>query len=506
MPPSMTPALQTSNLSKTFGATRALTDLTLKAAPGEVHVLLGQNGSGKSTLIKILSGYHIPDPGGSVSIMRTPLTFGSPSAAYRLGCRFVHQDLGLIASETVRDNILVGSGFPSRFATISNRHANEIAASALARVGARLDPRRPVRGLSASERTGVALARALRDNPEYPPSVVILDEPTSTLTHQEADQLLVMIATAASNGVAVLFVTHDLDEAMTVGHRVSVLRDGRLVWSSAVDAVDRRTLAVYLGAEMTARGLEIEAEQRAGTGGTGPQRLTVAGLSATVVRDCSLTVRAGEVVGIAGLTGSGRDEILGAIFGAFPRSGTVSVGGKTVAPHRPDLSIAAGLAYLPSDRQERAGHAGLPAYENISLTNLRAFWRRLLVRHRQERRNAAVWFSRLMVRPADVSALLSTFSGGNQQKILLAKWLQLEPAVLLLDDPTQGVDVVATAQLHEVLLDLARSGAAILVSSSDLEELSSICERVLVMRGGRITVKVEGSDISPSRLKSELIG
>jgi ribose transport system ATP-binding protein len=344
----MKPVLEVSRLSKSFASTRALSDVSLAIGPGEVHVLLGQNGSGKSTLIKVLSGYHAPDPGGFVRIDGRDLKFNATGQSYRFGCRVVQQDLGLIPTLSVLDNLTLGGpGFPTRAWTIKRKDSYVQARGDLARLRLEIDPRRLVSALSASERTGVAVARALREDPAHPPRLLVLDEPTATLPVNEVDYLLDMVTHMAATGVGILYVTHHLGEVFRVAQAVSVLRDGVVVGSGTIDQFDHQSL-VHLVAGEELETEELESRKRKGShtvDRTGSAVLEVTGLHAGPVRGVSLKVFAGEIVGIAGLSGSGRDTVLGAVFGALPRrAGDVTIAGEPLAASRPDLSIARGVA------------------------------------------------------------------------------------------------------------------------------------------------------------------
>ena len=503
------PALQVVRLSKSFTRTRALADADLTIAPGEVHALLGQNGSGKSTLIKILSGYHMPDPGGTVHIAGTELPFEAPVQSYRLGCRIVQQDLGLVLTLSVLDNLALSSGFPTAAGTIKPKAALAQARQDLAKLHLDIDPRVPVSMLSASQRTGVAVARAIRDDPDYPPRLLILDEPTATLPVDEVDSLLDMVQRMAATGVGVLYVTHHLGEVFRIGDRLTVLRDGHIVGSGPVGQFDHdKVVHLLVGEELEKEETEARAERTARAARRRePPILEVTNLSGGAVADVSMAISPGEIVGLAGLTGSGRDELLGRIFGSFPRSGgDVRLRGEDLADSRPDLAIGRGVAYLAPDRKTSGGVMNMTARENLTLPNLQPFWKGALLRRKLELTRTQAWFERLDVRPAGTfNEPLSIFSGGNQQKILFGKWLSQEPSVFLLDEPTQGVDVGAKADLHKELRVAADAGAAVLISSSDLEELADLCNRVLVIVDGRIAAELVGSNVTETSITREFM-
>jgi ribose transport system ATP-binding protein len=488
-------ALAIENLSKSFAGNPALSRLDLSVAPGEVHALVGHNGSGKSTLIKILSGYHTPDPGGSVWVGGKSLHLGSPDHSYRLGCRFVHQDLGLIGTASILDNLAFGAGYPTRLGTIRRRAALADAEATLKTVGLHADPRAQVSALGAAQRTELAVARALRHNVEGPPHVLVLDEPTAALPTDEVDRLLRTIRSVAAAGVGVLFVTHHVDEVFRIADRVTVLRNGTRVGTTRIEDTDRPTLVTHLAGENAD---EVTRTVDAGPDSPSPPVLEVERLSAGPLDKVSFSARSGEILGLAGLTGSGRETALAAAFGAIPRDGgQVLVNGRPLLPARPDRAVAAGMAFLPGDRKAQAGVMSLSATENLTLANLRPYWRRLRLRRGQEAREAATWFTRLAVQPSGAGAMqLSGFSGGNQQKILLGKWLRLGLPMFLAESPTQGVDIGAKAELHHQLITAAQRGAAVVVSSTDIEELITLCSRVLVLWKGRITDELAGNRLS----------
>jgi len=496
----MSAVLEVESVSKTFTRTKALSGVSMTIEPGEVHALLGQNGSGKSTLIKILSGYHAPDLGGGIRIQGTELPTQSPVQSYRLGCRFVQQDLGLVNTLSVLDNMSLGSGFPTSFGTIRGKATYRQAKQDLERLSLDIDPKALVATLSASERTGVAIARALREDPEYPACLLVLDEPTATLPVDEVDQLLDRVSAMAATGVGVLYVTHHLGEVFRVARNVSVFRDGVVVGAGPVKNFDHAGIVELLaGEELLAEETESRRERAARAAAREHETLfEVKDLRAGALAGVSFSVERGEIVGIAGLAGSGRDSVLGASFGALSRSdGEVTVTGTAIPAGRPDVAIGRGVAYLASDRKVGGGVMTMSARENLTLPDLKPFWKGGILRRKAETSRTKEWFERLSVRPANaINDPLSIFSGGNQQKILFGKWLSQKPSVFLLDEPTQGVDVGAKADLHRELLAAAENGAAVVVSSSDLEELADLCDRVLVIVDGRISAELEGADLT----------
>jgi ribose transport system ATP-binding protein len=498
--PGASPSLGIHALSKTFATKTVLNSFELELQPGEIHVLLGQNGSGKSTLIKILSGYHVPDPGGKVEVGGRELHFGSPASSYNLGCRFVHQDLGLVETSSVLDNLFFGTGFPTTAGMIRRGPARKKARAALAGVGLEIDPDVMISTLAAAERTGVAVARALLSEDSDRPLVLVLDEPTATLPVNEINRLLSTLRATAATGVSILYVTHHIDEVTDFADRVSVLRDGELIDTWPVAKLDRKRLIHQL------IGTELEKVQRLESPHADtrahPPILTVSDLHAGPLDGLALQAWSGEVTGVCGLTGSGRETILGAIFGALPReAGDVRVDNELLPPLRTDAAIRTGVAYLPADRRASGGVMDMTAQENLTLVNLRPFWRRLFLHRKLESAEVNKWFEDLDIRPRDgAAAPLKTFSGGNQQKVLFAKWLREVPKVLLLDDPTQGVDVGAKAELHRHVLTTAKAGAAVIVSSTEVEELVTLCSRVLVIQEGKVVDEITGDRLTATAL------
>lgn len=502
--PAPAAVLRVHSLTKTFVGGRALDGVDLDIAAGEVHALLGENGSGKSTLIKILSGYHRPDPGGSVQVGGHELVFGSAHSSYELGARFVHQDLGLIESESIIDNLAFGPGFPTKWGTIRAKVAFDRARQALEQMDLDVDPKRTVASLSPAQKTGVAVARALLTDEGSPVHLLVLDEPTARLPEEEVEHLLRTVRAVARRGVGVLYVTHRLDEVFEIAGRASVLRDGVKIASEPVAGLTREVLLhQLLGSAMESSHRSLAPKSRVGT-----PTLRVENLSSEVLRNVSVEVFPGEVVGIAGITGSGRDALCATLFGARPRdSGTVQVRDQPVAAMRPDLTIECDVAYVPAERKLHGCFLDLSARENIGIANLKDFWRRPSLSRSGEIAMTRRWFERFSVRPAEgINQPMSSFSGGNQQKVVFGKWFQRVPALFLLDEPTQGVDVGAKAELHNALFDAALAGAAILISSSDADELVATCDRVIVLRSGRVVETLEGDEITVHSLTRAALG
>lgn len=504
MASSTPPALALDGVTKSFGGRTVLQPTHLTVMPGEIHMLLGQNGSGKSTLIKVLSGLHRPDA-GHCTIAGRELTFGTPESSHALGLRFVHQDLGLIEDASVTDNLHFGDGFPTRWGTVSGRLAKSKAREALDRVGLDLDPRTSVADLTAAQRTGIAVARALAGAEQA--TVLVLDEPTASLPASEVAHLHSMLRTTAAKGVGVLYVTHHLDEVYALAQRVSILRDGVLVLSAAVQSTPRQDLVhALVGGELEEVRREAD-HSAAPVGGAAPPLLQVDDVTGDALHGVTFSVRAGEIIGIYGLTGSGRESVLGAIFGARPREGgSVRVRGESLSQYRPAASVRVGMAYVPPDRKVAGAFMDLTAAENLAISDVRRFWSRGFLRSEMEQKDAAAWFERLDIRPRQGARLpLRTFSGGNQQKVVMGRWLRIDPQVLLLDEPTQGVDVGAKAELHRQILAASARGTAVVVSSTDVEELVTLSDRVLIMRAGRVAEELTGERVTENAINRSFL-
>jgi ribose transport system ATP-binding protein len=479
-------------VSKTFPAQRALAEVDLDLEPGKVHALLGQNGSGKSTLIKILAGYHTPDPGSAAWLDGEPLTLGSPSAAHRAGLRFIHQDLGLVPGLDVVDNLALGTRYAGRW-WLRERSEAAAARALLRDFTDEVDVRRPLRDLSPAQQTIVGIARALRDRVAGG-GVLILDEPTATLPEHEVEVLFETVRRVQCTGAAVLYVTHRLGEVFELADTVTVLRDGVNVGTKAVSDTDHADLITQIA------GQPLEQLYPAPPGKREQVVLSAKRLSGDTVREAGFELHSGEILGVAGVDGSGRDELNSLLFGRHPAaSGEILVDGRAPGPAGPSSSIEAGIGYLPADRRNLAATPTMTVAENVTLPRI---GKRPLVwlSRRSETRDALGWIRRLRVVPADPQRPFSTLSGGNQQKALLARWLRCGSRVLLLDEPTQGVDVGGKRAIYDALGEAARNGAGVIVASSDADELAEICERVLVFREGHLTTALEGPELTASAI------
>ena len=489
--------LRIEHLSKTFPGQVALSDVDLEVAPGEVHALVGQNGSGKSTLIKILAGYHQPDPGGQAWVDGTPLTLGDGPAAAAAGVRFVHQDLGLVGLLNAVENIALTAGYiTGRGSKIQWKQ--EVARTKVALDGlgvGHIDLKVSVDTLPPAHRTAIAIARALV-RWEDGANLLILDEPTATLPGEDVQRLFEVIHRLKERGVSILYVSHHLDEVFELADRVTVLRDGVKVGTVPVETLDHKGLVELIVGhhiETTSATVNIPNSQ---------PLLAVRGMSGGSVTHIDLDVAPGEIVGVAGITGSGREHVLGLIAGQLPRlTGEVSVAGTTIENYAPRQAIQAGVAFVPAERGLRGTVGPMNVRENLSIADVGRHFLGGRLRHKREMEETNHWIDRLSIKTSGPEAMIGSLSGGNQQKVMFGKALRLSPKLLLLDEPTQGIDIGAKDQIHRLIDEAAAEGVATLVASTDTDELVRLCHRVVVLADGRVIATLVGDHISTERIE-----
>lgn len=494
--------LDVRDLSKTYPGQVALNHATLQVRPGEVHALVGQNGSGKSTLIKLLGGYVKADHGSDVRLLGRSVDLWSMPHDDRQLIRIVHQDLGLVPTLSTVENLGLGRGFARGFAgRLLWRREVRRAQELLLRFGLAPDVRRPVGQLSAAERAAVAIVRALQDWDADTPGLLILDEPTASLNRGEVDALFREVRRVAELGVGVLFVSHALDEVLELADRITVLRDGNVVASGVESHSLDATALVELIVGRKATDLYPSTRPDVGR-----ELLEAEMIFGITLRGLTFKLYAGEILGFAGLVGSGREEVAGSLFGATPRFAGKVLLNKTKIFATPRDSIRAGLAYVPADRKSVGLDPQERLVEHVPLPRLGPAQGRLRLRHRRLRRDVAQWVERLDVQPPILGRRMEKFSGGNQQKAVLARWLRTEPKVLLLDEPTQGVDVGAKASIYAQITEAASQGLGVVIASSDAEELVHLCHRVLIMRSGAVAAELVGPSLTEERLIAETLG
>ena len=494
----MSALLSIRNLTKTFPGDVALDHADFEIGLGETHALLGQNGSGKSTLIKILAGYHQPDPGWSADFGLTPLELGDGRAAAHAGIRFVHQDLGLVESISTVENLALGFGYQTGFGGhISWRAETKRAQELLSDLGfADFDVRLPVGALSPAQRTAVAIARALQGWEEGV-DLLVLDEPTSSLPAEDVDRLFDAIRRLHDRGISVLYVTHLMDEVFEIADRVTVLRDGKHVATVPITELDHESLVeLIVGHRVEAGAASLDARPDA------EAVLVLERLAGHRLGGLTLQVAPGEVVGVAGITGSGREDVVALTTGQIPREGgRVVVNGKPVRNFDPRSAIRSGASFVPADRVSQGTIPLMTVRENLTLAELGSLWRAGHLSRRAETAECDKWIDKLAIKTPSAETAIAALSGGNQQKVLFGKGLRLEPSVLVLDEPTRGIDVGAKEEIHRLIDQLASQGDAVLIASTDTEELVRLCHRVVVLAGGKVTSEIVGTDITDERIE-----
>lgn len=486
------PILEMRNISKTFGSTRALSNVSLTVNAGEVHALMGENGAGKSTLMKVLSGAYKADPGGEILIDGKRVVAGDPNKAKESGIAVIYQELSLAPILTVAQNMFLGAE-PARFGVVDRAGARKRAEPILKRLGIGFAPSQLVASLSLGERQMVEIARALTTNAR----IIVMDEPTTSLTTRETDRLFEVIAGLKAQGMAIVYISHRMEEIYQLADRVSVLRD-----SAFVGTLERKDLsASKLVSMMVGRDLSSFYKKK-------HQNSAFASDAVFSVRDmgdgrrvlgCSFDVHAGEVLGIAGLVGSGRTELARLIFGADKRStGSIVLNGKDIAISSPREALDAGIAYLTEDRKSLGLFLDMSINENINIgviaTDAHPGG---VLNFASARTRASSAVESLSIRARDTEINVGALSGGNQQKALIARLLETKPRVIILDEPTRGVDVGAKSEIYRIIDELAQSGIAIIVISSDLPEIIGIADRVMVMREGQFAGEVHGDAGKP---------
>jgi ABC-type sugar transport system ATPase subunit len=489
-------ALEATSIGKSFGVSRVLHDVSVRVAAGQVHALLGENGAGKSTLIRIVAGVLHPDS-GAVAVGPAVGPFHDPRDAERNGVAALHQELAVVPGLSVAENVMLGHGMPHRFGFVRWAALRRRVAAIFARLGYSIDVRRDAASLSKIERTMTLLARAL----SVEARLLILDEPTASLTDVEREMLFTAIRRAAAIGVGVLYVSHRLDEVFEIADVYTILRNGEVVDSGDIAAATPTTVV----ATMTGR--TIDAIFPARHSASGEPMLAVRSLGGRRIRQVRLDVAGGEIVGVAGLAGSGRSELLRIVGGAQQHStGSVKLAGHELRLRHPWRGQRRGIVYIPEDRRE-AGLVPDTAERNLNVTTIaRHTVVGPFVSTTAERRHAAGLWTRFSVRGAAPDQPVLNLSGGNQQKVMLAKFLALQPRIVLLDDPTHGVDVGTKVEIYRTITDLAAGGAAVLIVSSELLELIGLCHRIIVLHEGRKVAEFVHDDFDEGRILSACFG
>jgi rhamnose transport system ATP-binding protein len=490
--------LRATDVTKAYAGVQALKRASLELRAGEVHALVGENGAGKSTLIKILTGAVQPDS-GEISLDGRSLERLTPASAKSLGIAAIYQQPALFGELTVAENIALGIERTGRWGRVDWRARHRRAEELLGRVGARIDPEIDAGELSMPQQQLVEIARALGADAR----VLILDEPTASLSKEDTDNLFRVVRELREQGVGMIYISHRLEELPVIADRVTVLRDGNTIATRDMTDVNREQLIGM----MVGRELASVFPKRTVPLGDTVLELRGVGCRASGVSGIDLTVRAGEIVGLSGLVGAGRSELARTIFGLTPADrGEILVRGKPVRIGSPADAIAHGIAYVPEDRRRHGVVLEMPVSENVTLAALGNLTRFGALDFRRERELAADYTRRLGVKTASIRSLVSTLSGGNQQKVALSRWLLTKPTLLVLDEPTQGIDVGAKSEIHELMTELAEQGVAILMISSELPEILGMSDRIAVMHGRTIVSVLDRAEATPERVLARALG
>jgi methyl-galactoside transport system ATP-binding protein len=479
------PLLEMRGIVKDFPGVRALNGVSLTVRPGTVHALMGENGAGKSTLMKCLFGIYKRDA-GEVLLEGAPVDFKSPKDALEQGVAMVHQELNQALKRNVMDNIWLGR-YPSRFGLVSERQMYQKTQDVFQNLGLSIDPHRVMGSMSVAQRQMVEIAKAV----SYDAKIIVLDEPTSSLTDEEVGHLFRIIRTLRARGCGIIYISHKMEEILQISDDITVMRDGaHVATEAAADMTMDKIIRLMVGRELTERF---------------PPKRSVPGEIIFEIKDlcsryapvknASLNLRRGEIVGLAGLAGAGRSELLENIFGISAReSGTLLLNGKKILNRSPREAIANGFAFLTEERRATGIFGILSITDNTTLSALQKYRRAgILISDQKRRKDTDHMIHRLAVKTASRSTQIRTLSGGNQQKVILARWLLTTPAVLLLDEPTRGIDVGAKYEIYQLMEELAEAGKSILMASSELPELLGVCHRIYVMSGGEITGEVNAA-------------
>jgi rhamnose transport system ATP-binding protein len=479
------PKIVLSGISKSFPGVRALRKVALELYPGEVTALIGENGAGKSTLVKTMTGIYQPDE-GEIRVNGIPVVLPSPHAAFQAGITAIHQETVLFDELSVAENIFLGHAPKTRFKTIDWRSMNARATQLLQEIGAaHIGAEMRLKDLNIANKHLVAVARALSVNAE----IVIMDEPTAALSHKEIQDLFDLINLLKEQGKAILFISHKFDEIYRIADRYTVFRDGEMVGKGALkDATQGEIVRMMVG-----RSIEQAFPKKPVV--PGPEVLKVVGYShPTEFADIGFSLREGEILGFYGLVGAGRSELMQALFGVTkPSRGAVNIAGSVAVIRSPAEAVAKGIVYVPEDRGKQGAVIGMPIFQNITLPSLKATTKNGLLQLKEELDLAREYSSRLDLRAASLDQDVGNLSGGNQQKVVIAKWLATKPRVIILDEPTKGIDIGSKAAVHGFMSELASQGLAVIMVSSELPEIMGMSDRIIVMREGRIVSEFENN-------------
>jgi len=491
--------LQMENITKRFPGVLALSKVHFDLRPGEVHLILGENGAGKSTLIKILSGVYRPDE-GEISIEGKRVEIQKPHQAKKLGISTIYQDFALIPHLTVAQNIFLGREMTEHRVPflLDNEGMNDTCRNLIKNLELPLDPTETVSRLNTAEKQLVEIARALSTRSK----ILIMDEPTSTLTPREIDRLFAMVFQLKEQGVGIIYISHRLEEAERIGDRITVLRDGKYIDTRPVKGTSiDHFIGLMVGEEISER-FPKENTQKGG------EVLNVRHLTQSpFFEDVNFSLFAGEIIGVAGLLGSGKERVLRSVAGVEPYSeGAITIGGSLARITSSRDAINQGISYLPSDRKEEGIVARMAVTENITLSSLKHYCRLGILRKKREKKSATDFAGKLQIKMANIRTLLEYLSGGNQQKVIIARSLCCRSQIFFFDEPTQGIDIGAKVEIYHLLNELVRHGAGVVISSAELPELIGMCDRILAMYQGRVTGEFSGPEATQENLLRAIFG
>tara|TARA_R110002049_G_scaffold87666_5_gene222180 strand:- start:2329 stop:3849 length:1521 start_codon:yes stop_codon:yes gene_type:complete len=491
------PVIALDGITKTFPGVTALSKVALQLYPGQVTALVGENGAGKSTVVKILTGIYQPTD-GQILVDGAPVHFATAHDAAAAGVTAIHQETVLFDELSVAENIFLGHAPRGRFGLIDWAEMRRRAAAILDEIGARLDPAAKLRDLGIANKHMVAIARALSIDAR----VVIMDEPTAALSHKEIQELYELVEKLKSQNKAILFISHKFDEIFRIADRYTVFRDGQFIGDGQIDAITKDEL-VHM---MVGRDVSQIFPDRSKS--LGDEVLAIADFShPTEFADIGFTLRRGEILGFYGLVGAGRSEFMQALFGITrPASGRVQIAGKPATIRSPADAVANGIVYVPEDRGRQGAITALPIFQNVTLPSLHKTSRRGFLRLAEEFKLAREYTARLDLRAASLDTNVGNLSGGNQQKVVIAKWLATQPRVIILDEPTKGIDIGSKAAVHEFMAELAAQGLAVIMVSSEIPEILGMSDRVIVMREGRMVAELANDTLTPETLVRHAAG
>lgn len=486
-----TPVLSLNGISKSFPGVKALSGVSLNLYPGEVTALVGENGAGKSTIVKILTGIYQPDE-GDIQVAGEAIRFPTAQDAGKAGVTAIHQETVLFDDLSVAENIFIGHAPKTRFGLIDKAEMIRKAQDLLDRIGAKISPHTLLRDLGIASKHLVAIARALSIDAR----VVIMDEPTASLSHKEIEETYELVDRLKAEGKAILFISHKFDEIFRIADRYTVFRDGQLIGDGLIRDVTESDLVKMMVGRSVDQVFPKRAPQHGG------EILKVVGYThPTEFEDINFTLKRGEILGFYGLVGAGRSEFMQALFGITkPSKGAIRIDEEIAVIRSPNEAIAQGIVYVPEDRGKQGAIKGLPIFQNVTLPSLGNTSRKGFLQLADEFALAREYTQRLDLRAAALDQDIGELSGGNQQKVVIAKWLATKPRVIILDEPTKGIDIGSKAAVHEFMAELAAQGLAVIMVSSEIPEVLGMSDRVIVMRDGRIAAEYEGDELTPENL------